>query len=206
MNEVTKLINGFRYFETPEELHKITKTLKKYSSYRDIAQITILISALFGVISIGLVALIRIFKNVPDGALTMLIVTLIIFAVFLIVGVSFKLRSDNMKEFEFKMHFSNARIKDFDSIVYIRDDVFKALASSELINKYSELAKESNDFSIFLNNLIKKRNGNLLYVDTLMLGSDYINDVLSIIKSMKETKQDSINSLNHLKNTINYQS
>ncbi|HDU7853301.1 TPA: hypothetical protein RGG07_003818, partial [Acinetobacter baumannii] len=82
----------------------------------------------------------------------------------------------------------------------------KNLVRSELINKYSELAKESNEFSIFLNNLIKKRNGSLLYVDALMLGNDYINNVLSIIKRMKETKQDSIDSIENLKNTINYQS
>ncbi|WP_368560662.1 hypothetical protein [Acinetobacter baumannii] len=207
MNDVTKLINGFRYFETPEELNKITRPLKKYSSYRDIAQITILISALFGVISIGLVAIIRIFKNVPDGALTMLIVTLTIFAVFLIVGVSFKIRSDNIKSFEFKMSFPNARIgSDFDSIVYICDDEFKMLASAEIINKYSELAKESKDFSIFLNDLIAKRKGGILYIDSLMLGNGYIYNILADINRMKETKQDSINSIENLKNTINYQS
>ncbi|MDV7546753.1 hypothetical protein R4681_17700 [Acinetobacter baumannii] len=206
MKEVNKLINGFHFFEKPEELYKITKSLKKYSPYKDIAHLTAICSAVFGIISIWLVLFIKFSKNVSNDAIIYLIVSAVIFALLITISIIFKVRSDNIKEFDFKIHFPNARIKDFDSIVYVSDDEFKTLASSELINKYSELAKESNEFSIFLNNLIKKRDGNILYVDTLMLGNDYINNVLSIIKRMKETKQDSINSLNHLKNTINYQS
>ncbi|MFA2965204.1 hypothetical protein KWF73_18300 [Acinetobacter pittii] len=207
MNEVNKLINGFRYFETPEELYIITKSLKNYSSYKDIAQITALFSVLFGIFFIASAGCIKVFKNVPNGIVIFFIVSLVIFVLLGLISICFKVRSNNIKDFDFKMHFPNARIsEDFDSIVYISDDEFKNLARSELINKYSELAKESKDFSIFLNDLIAKRKGEILYIDSLMLGEGYIYNVLADINRMKETKQDSINSIESLKNTINYQS